>query len=342
MPRHHHNRQSESHTRSRRFRPALDVLEDRLCPSCTATPRAEAEATGILKIIGDDAANVVSITQDHGASDMTVKCDGDQTNYDPALVHKIVVKLKGGDDDFTYRLGGGSDFEDAMAVVAKVGQGNDTVTMDMYNTGDANDFATIKADLSLEIQGNDGSELVNVDLGAVDDAEVAVTGDLGTAADKLTLLLHGDLLGTAKVQVNLLGGDGNDSLTVAGTTDGVNNDGSFIDIDAGATLDIALGGNLNDDYFGTTYVGVLNGQLNIEQAGDRNNDTLAMSLSLKPGSTGTLDAAALGEKNKDTLVFELDNSSGGTATIARALVDGGPGIDDCTASPTVTVVNCET
>ena len=111
-----------------------------------------------------------------------------------------------------------------------------------------------------------------------------------------------------------IGGEGDDTMTVVATTDGVNNDASFIDIDAGAALNVVLTGNLNDDYFGTTYAGVLNGQLNVEQAGDRNNDTLSLSISLKAGSDGTLDAAGLGEKNKDTLVFELDDSSGGTAT----------------------------
>lgn len=318
------------------FRPGLESLETRWCPSTTANL-----TNGVLWIVGNSGANVVSVTQDHGATDMTVKFDGQQKNFVPSDVQKIIVILKGGADDFTYQLGGGSDLDDPMALDVRLGRGADKAQFDLFHNGDPNGVATIKKNLTVVLGGGLGNDEVDVLFGAIDSAVVSFKGKLAAGNDVFTASFKGDLLGTAAATVELSGLPGKDELTTTASADAFNNDGTGIDIDAGASLAITLRGGYGVDTVTTTYQGVLHGQLNVINGGGPAGDTLTANLTAAAGSDGSVDASVHGKLGPDNLTLNLVDNSGGTLNIIQALIDGGPDNDTCTATPNVITVNCE-
>src|SRR5688572_6259677 len=65
------------------LRPCLEVLEDRWCPSATATLSPDGHT---LVIKGDANANTVSIVQDDANDALVVDCDGTISNFTSSQV----------------------------------------------------------------------------------------------------------------------------------------------------------------------------------------------------------------------------------------------------------------
>src|SRR5262249_27913285 len=85
---------------STRFVPRLDPLEMRCVPACRIT-----DNLGILTVLGDNARNVIQIT-DNGQSapgSVTVTC-GTVTHTSTDPVRSIRVQGRGGNDRVTYDL----------------------------------------------------------------------------------------------------------------------------------------------------------------------------------------------------------------------------------------------
>jgi hypothetical protein len=318
------------------FHPGLEALEGRWCPTCTVNLNPD---TGVLRIVGTNAANSVEIIQDHGASDMTVKCDGEQDNFVPDEVKKIVVILKGGADVFTYRIGGGSDFEDAMILSVKLGKGADQATFNLFDNGDLNGVATIKQNLTVGVFGGFGSDQVDAQFGAIDSAAVVFKGNLHAGKDTFQAAFKGDLLGSAAATLEMFGLNGQDQLSVVANSDDFSNDATGIDIAAGASLSLTLrGGQGLDEVLDVTYQGIVDGQLKVVTGGGSAGDTSKVNLTADAGSDGSLDGLVRGKRGPDDLTFNLVDNSGGTLTIVRAIVQGDQGADTLTSTPNVTQV----
>ncbi|HXG12181.1 MAG TPA: hypothetical protein VNK04_20675 [Gemmataceae bacterium] len=318
------------------FVPRLETLENRWCPSCLITT---IDGGHTVKIVGDNQANVVSIKDDAGASDLEVKCDGMKKNFNTDDISKIIVDLKGGDDQFTYELGGGSDFEVAKVIQLKLGKGNDSARFNFLDDGNGG-YSMVKADLSIDVKADKGDDQVEVKLGAVDSVNVLVKAQMGKGNDRFLGYLLGDLLGTAHVSVDARGEDGNDTMSVSADFDVANNQSS-LDIDAGASLDVVVDGGKGNDDLAFNYLGVLDGQLRLNLNGGKGNDEVFAQIHALADSDGSVDAKVFGDKGNDQLTLKVLEDPGSDLDILNALLDGGKGHDTCVTTPNVTEVNCE-
>ena len=318
------------------FNPQVETLDNRWCPSCLVSTL---DGGATLRIEGDKHANVVAIKQDDGASDLEVKCDGVKKNFDSSVITKIVVDLKGGKDQFTFNVAEDT-FKYAKTIQVHLGQGNDQALFDTSSDANApGKFSTIKADLNVQVFGNQGNDVVKADFGSVDSANVSFLAQLGQGRDKFFGRFLGDLKGTAHVGLDVRGGSDNDQVSVLAKDD-LPNALPGIDIDAGASLAVNLKGGAGTDVASFTYDGVLDGHLNLTNDGNGGKDKVSADITLEAGSDGFLDAAVRGRQDNDKLTFLLTDNSAGTAHITQALLDGGPGHDTCVATPNVTVKHC--
>src|SRR5262249_30041317 len=106
---------------------------------------------------------------------------------------------------------------------------------------------------------------------------------LGTGNDTFTANFNGnDLTGTARVHFDIEWNDGNDTMPFnAGTAT------AGVDIAAGARLELEAAGGSGTDTITMNYAGVLNGRLDVNARGGRDDDTVAATVALGAGSTGS-------------------------------------------------------
>jgi hypothetical protein len=163
----------------RRFVPRLEAFDDRTLPSVTVLPLT---ADGTLTILGDDAANVITIS-DTGKDPASVIVEADgQFHFVDGLVTRVQVFTYGGDDTVVYQLS--SDLTSHRTVQVDLGLGNDSFT----------------------------ANLDNQTLGAGTDFLVQVVG--GGGKDTLTLNAAGVNVGAgAHLTADYQGGRGHDGVT---------------------------------------------------------------------------------------------------------------------------------
>lgn len=158
---------------------------------------------------------------------------------------------------------------------------------------------------------------------------------LGSGNDKFTADLNGDdLAGTARVAFDVVGSAGDDAMTFnAGTT------AAGVDIASGARLRLDASGGIGADKVTVAFAGKLAGSLGVSAGGGAGGDTVAATVDLAAGSTGSLRGRVNGGDGNDTLTFNITGATANVAVIA--LLDGGDGTDTCVHTANVTAVNCE-
>jgi hypothetical protein len=289
------------------FVPRLEALEDRNCPSSIAV-----EGHTLL-IRGDAMANTISIT-DNGNGTMTGTIDG-QTATGTAINH-VVVHAGGGDDTLTYTLTNPLTTTEHLQI--DMGNGQDSATLD-FSPGITN------TRLKVDFTGHKGDDSLITKFGPITDSHIDFRSNLGKGADTFDETLLGNIVGDSAVRFLVLGGKGADTLGFHADT---------TNIDAGAKLDVNLLGGKGNDTINVDYQGVLNGKLRLNATGGPGNDTIDATVTLNAGSTGELRGRVRGGPGNDTLTFNVIDNSGGTADV-DAFVDGGPGADTITHTPNV-------
>jgi len=290
-----------------RFVPQLEALEDRNCPSFIAV------AGHTLLIRGDATADTISIT-DSGNGTMTGTIDG-QTASGTAINH-VVVHSGGGDDTLTYTLT--NPLVTSLHLQIDMGSGQDSATLD-FSPGITN------TRLRVDFTGHIGDDTLTTRIGPITNSHVDFRSNLGKGADTFDGTLLGNIVGDSAVRFLVLGGKGADTLGFHADT---------TNIDAGAKLDVNLLGGKGNDTITVDYQGVLNGKLRLNANGGTGNDTIDATVTLNAGSTGEFRGAVRGGPGHDTLTFNVIDNSGGTADV-DAFVDGGPGADTITHTPNV-------
>jgi hypothetical protein len=342
--------------RRREFRPQVEALESRRCPSCTVTT-----ADGGHTLVIADASslfpppsppvkgatdNAVWVYQDDSLDRLSVFCDGSKKGiYSSTATTKVQIDLKGGDDSLDYRLG--SDFVRGKLIEVKLGAGNDRAWIDFGNFS-SGPPRTIWAPLSITVQADDpalspGRDDVGAHFGTVSNAAVRYVADGGGDNDILGARLWGDLKHYARVAVDLRGAQGDDDLFFWAAYD--HEHGEYgVDIYRTAALDVNLGGGAGDDLISASgewgYTGRLDGRFDLRVSAGAGGDEVVVRAQLRAGGTGSFSAAVKGEADNDTLTLEVEDLSAGTA-LWSGLIDGGAGFDTGTASPGVLKTNCE-
>lgn len=329
-------------TRKPTTRLALESLEDRQCLSVTIDT---IDAGHTLRVLGDDVANTVTITQDDDHNKITVVVGSQTKTFTSSQITKVVIDLKGGNDNLTYRLGGGSDFQFGKVIQAQLGVGSDTAKFDFFNDGSGGS-ADIEANLSLEVNeaGVSGAEVVDVLLGKVEDVAVTVKTRLGFGNDTFTATLKDDLIDDANVKFDLVDVNdivllgipffrgGNDKYTIKAD--------SNVDIDDNAVLDVVMKGASGADTLDFAYAGEIDGLLKVLLDGGAGADTLKANFAIESDSDGALDVKLLGNTGNDNLTLNVNNAAGNDLTILNAVADGGAGTDTCVSTPNVTKISC--
>src|SRR5437879_4909278 len=158
------------------FKPTMEALESRWCPATSVSPLQN----GIVTVTGDDTSNTVAITQNDNLNKLVIRTEG-ALSYSALLgrtvitsvwefpsdqVTDVVINLKGGNDQLTYQLGGGSDFTNGKRITADLGSGDDVATFNFADNG-AGGLALVRA-LNLDIQAGAGKDQVDAFFGPLD------------------------------------------------------------------------------------------------------------------------------------------------------------------------------
>src|SRR5262245_54586459 len=104
---------SQAREQTQTFRPVLETLENRCCPSTIAVHG------NVLLIQGNNQANVVTISDD-GQGGISATLDGKTASG--TGITNIVMILKNGDDSVTYAATG--KLESSLHVVIQAGRGD--------------------------------------------------------------------------------------------------------------------------------------------------------------------------------------------------------------------------
>jgi hypothetical protein len=310
--------------RSRSFRPQVETLENRWCPSVSVSVFSHT-----LVVQGDSADNAVTITDDGsgGVSATITGANGATATRSGTAITNVLVSTRGGSDSVAFALTGpltsrlnlGIDlgyFQDSSSTT-------NSVTLD-FNQGVSSPYLTIG------VLGTRGTDNVTATFGSVSDSYVYFGASLDGGDDTFAASVTGDIHDSGVV-IAAFSGSGTDSL-------GVDVAGA---VDAGAYLGVLLDGGSGDDAIDFDYTGQMNGKLAVALVGGYGTDTVTGNITLHSGSTGKVAAAVFGGGGDDTLTLNVNDNSGGTLGSVYALLDGGPGTDTCTATKNVTVINCE-
>ncbi len=294
--------------RAARFVPQLEALEDRNCPSFIGV-----EGHTLL-IMGGATADTISI-RDSGNGTVMGTIDG-QTATGTAI-DNVVVHTGAGDDTLTCTLT--SALTTAEHLQIHMGSGKDSATLN-FSPGITN------TRLKVDFNGGRGDDTLTTMFGPITNSHVYFRANLGKGVDTFDGTLLGNILGDSAVRFLVQGGKGADTLGFHADT---------TSIDAGAKLDVNLRGGKGNDTIKVDYAGQLNGEFALNTFGGKGDDTITANITLNKGSTGEFRGRMRGGPGADTLTFNVFDNSGGMADV-DALLFGQPG-DTITHTSNVSV-----
>jgi len=300
------------------FRPGFESLETRMVPAFISG--------NALVIEGGNGADQVLVIEDHQANQIQVIQNGQVQNFSSAGILNINANLGKGNNSFSYRLGGGSDFTDAKNINVVLGPavvfmpGKNQATFDLANDG-AGGLADVRANLNISVLGSSGADSVQATFNMVEDANVRLTTQLRHGDDTVTANIMGDLE-DSDVTFDLQEANdlafqgfkfkgGNDSMTVLADAD--------VDLDAGSNLNVLMNGMARNDMLTFRYDGELDGTLFLRMDGGAGRDSAQAMITLDNFSDGSLDAIVRGGANGDIVQLLLTDNSNGDVDILNAL-----------------------
>jgi hypothetical protein len=310
--------------RNRTFRPQLETLENRWCPSVSVNVYPSIHT---LVVQGDSADNAVAITAD-GSGGVSANITGSSgtASGSGTGITNVLVNTRGGSDTVAFKL-------DPGPLTSRLNLGID---LGYYQDGSG---TTNKVDLdfspgvsstylNIGVLGTRGKDNVTASFGPITESYVYFGAYLDGGDDSFDATL-GDIDEYA-VAIAAFGGSGTDTLGVHVTGD----------ISAGTYLGVLLDGGSGGDTINFDYSGVMNGKLGVALVGGYGKDTITGTIDVDSSSSGGKVAAAVfGGDGDDDLTLHV-NDPGNTLASLYALLDGGAGTDTCDVTPNVTVINC--
>lgn len=289
---------SQRHFSQRRraaFRPRLEHLETRDCPSCTVFQRGET-----LVIQGDREANHIEIAEiregglgEEGGG-ISVVCDGSVIQTFTG-VKLIDLRTLGGDDEVTFVCP--SD-PSTFLFRADLGAGNDRLNISGF---DPQPEPPIRV-LAFDIHAGAGDDEVTFDLGAAPvNGRLAISADGGAGNDHLKVAIGKPcMLDGSELRIGLNGGGGDDVIEadlrnmqnqgrlVLEANGGAGNDHLVAAAGDGSVFPegearIGLLGGAGDDVIEASLTGLENyGRFVLEASGGAGNDRLEIVAIGKP------------------------------------------------------------
>ena len=241
------NRNSSQHS-------AFESLEARLCMSTTSYDPATRTLT-ITGTEGPDHVSIITYAEDGRLRVMdgnAIIRAGNNENF-----KKIVVDLKGGDDQFELTGGSLKTISVAHDFDIKLGEGVNVARIDMSGTTFYSSIInSVYGDWNINITGGSQRDDVTANLGRRTAAKTTLTAHLGGGTDFFTGSIDGNT-DDGLTRMSVFGEAGIDTMTGGVTAD---------TFDGGSDNDIIHGGAGNDKLFG-------NGGLD-QLFGEDGNDSL--------------------------------------------------------------------
>jgi hypothetical protein len=330
------------------FRPRLERLERRDCPSCTVFQREDT-----LVILGDDRANLIEIaaTRDEGPEEsdegpeerIVVSCDGGEPQRFTGVVHVEIDTLGGADE---VRAAFTDPPEPILQVRADLGGGNDVFAVAFDPQPDPPlparlDPALGGGWLQLDVHGGQGSDQMSLALAATRaeelrhfDTNVDAQFDGGDDGDTFAMDLTNVVIG-GQFNLSTDGGDGDDQW-------GLHLGDFYLD---GAFAITTRAGGGNDDWQMSLGEVMLEGDFSIVTAGGAGNDRLRLDAILPcVEPEGRALFALRGNSGDDRLAVLVDGAGDldGPAEIEGSLqidLAGGGGNDTAALDiPTLDII----
>jgi hypothetical protein len=321
------------------FRPTLDGLEARWCPSVTASV-----AGHILNLTGDNAANDIRINDD-GAGSLTVRVNGGATQKYTGI-DTLNIDTGDGNDGVFYTVHG--NLTQNRAINVNLGNGNDRFD---FRTLPGNGVIGQGVDplrLDVNVHGGNGTDWISGNLGDVFNSQVTVRAYLGNGNNTFNYYLTGDITNggqaangqsndpnapvpkNTSVSVLAIGGTGTNSLAV---------NAENVSVGAGTLLETDLRAGGQHDLVSTKYSGWVDGKLSEHEYGSSGNSRLYDKMDVWQNSSGVVDAVVRGATGNDTITFDAHNGSANTLASYNAVADGGRGHSYVQFTSDVTIKN---
>jgi hypothetical protein len=271
--------------RAGRFIPKLEALEERCCPSTVSLN----SQTHLLTLTGDASNNTI-VVRDDGHGDIQVYGLAGATAAHPlkyAGVTAIEMDSKTGNDHVDYALTAALIKSEKLTL--NLGKGADQVKLDFTKGVSA-------ASLGISINGaGGGGQGVTALFGAITNTNLQLAAHLGDGWNHFTALLNGDLTGSAKADVNVVGGKGIDGISVEAKGG----------IAASARLSVEANGGAGDNTVHADYSGKLAGALAITEQGNTGWEWMQSTINLVSGSTGSVVDHLVGGTGRDMLILSV-------------------------------------
>ena len=355
---------------AQRFRPSLETLESRWCPSAAGIVQ-----TGATLTIQGDGANDAIVVRDNGQGGVTASitlASGTQT-FTGTGISAIDINAGGGNDTIDYALTGAlreteslmlclgkgnnqvgvndaAGLLNAVLAISVDGAGHNKITTqfgavtgsrlnlsECFGAGGATSHVNFAGLLSsslvtVQVSSGLGNAHVFAQVGNVSSSNLQFVTHLGKGANSFALTAAGNLQ-NAVVHFNIDAGCGSNTITFG--TVGVN-----VDTTSRLNLDTCTG--TGNDTVNMTYAGVMDGELDLNLQGGKSNDTMDAVLTLEQGSTGRVWGREQGGNGTNMMTFDIydDSNPGGKSTLAllNAILNGGTGTDDLSATRNVKVI----
>jgi len=320
----------------------LEQLESRWLLACSSSFDL---ATSTLSITCNGSNDVITV-RDDGAGGITGDMNGlNIIGAEGASVDNVVINTGRGHDRVSYELQGNLITARDISII--LDKGNDQADLDFCVgacDGSAGAPASIRADLSVDVQAGDGNDRVAAQFDEFIGGEGGINGRfsslLGRGIDMLDVELLGDLV-SASVQVIGSGETGADRLSVEAVSDLVHGDGTGIDVDINSSLSMDLSGGGEFDRIDANYRGIYDagggprgsiqppdGSLSILTDGGIGDDIVGVSAQFDDGSDGSANLDVNGSAGLDRLTLIAVNSSKSkSGPFIDASLDGGLGRD---------------
>jgi hypothetical protein len=271
--------------RAGRFIPKLEALEERCCPSTVSLN----SQTHLLTLTGD-SSNSTIVVRDDGRGDVQVYGLAGATAAHPRKytgVTAIEMDSKTGNDHVDYALTAALTKSEKLTL--NLGKGADQVKLDFTKGVSA-------ASLGISINGaGGGGQNVTALFGAITNTNLQLAAHLGDGWNHFTALLNGNLTGSAKADVNVVGGKGTDGISVEAKGG----------IAASARLSVEANGGAGDNTVHADYTGKLAGALAITEQGGTGWEWMQSTVNLAAGSTGSVVDHLIGGTGRDMLILSV-------------------------------------
>jgi hypothetical protein len=265
------------------FRPQLEQLEERWCPSVTVSTVPIFNGN-LLKITGDSAADTVNVS-DLGNGHMDVT-DGDGNALGSADgVTRVKIDTKGGADVVHYTLV--NQLTNSQAILVNLGSGDTNEATFDFSPGISD------ANLLLSVEGASGADAISATLGSLTAAHVGVFMYGGGGNDNLSVTAGGaNIDADSSLLVRLDGAWGDDGIVT--TFSGQILGGLFVSADGGRGVDTITSDITADP--GST------GRLLATANGGQGTDNVTLNVHDNSGDSGpsTLERV-------HAVIFNLDN-----------------------------------